>query len=178
MLRLAFILVPILLIGACVMSVGKTVAAFDGSRPRVIDAPRSEVFDAIQGQKELASLEKVSDTGARVRYEFPLTEDVMKTMGEGADADGPFGGGKLSLILEPDRLLRIELVSRDQAVRLRFNAHFADDPTRTKTVITSDMEVTDSSLDEAERKRVERTFSVVSGMIVGKFISEAEKRNL
>jgi hypothetical protein len=180
-MRWALIFLPLLLIAGCVMSIGSAVSSLDGSKPRIVDAPRDKVFDVVMAPENWAGFSKVTDTGTRVRYELDLTKENMAALGQAPDSGAArtFDDGKLIVTMEENELLRLEMISRDRSSKMRFNMHFAADTTGTKTIITSDVEIEDDDITEEMKakngKAGEMALNMMAGMVTTKLVAEIEK---
>jgi hypothetical protein len=168
----------LLLVGGCVLSVGSTIASLDGSKPRIVNAPPGEVFEALREKDNWIGFEKITDSATTTKYQIPLTEENMASMGQSrsSGAGQTFKDGKLTVTIKPDERMIIELVSKDYASRVRFTMHFVEDTTHTKTLVTADTEVKDDDLDAADEQKMEKLYNLMAGVVMKKFIDQVEKQ--
>ena len=178
MTKWAFILIPLLAISACVMRVGSAVSNLDGNVPRTIDAPRGKVFDVLQDESNFRGFSKVSDTGDRIRYETKLDKATLEELGrpKDSDASSPFRDGTLSMILEPDRLMIVEMQSATGDKDLRFKMQFSDDSTKTKTVVTTKTELKERGLTPEQVTKMETFFNYLAGSMADKVVKQIEQQ--
>lgn len=147
---------------------------------RTINAPREAVFDELDHPFNYPAFALVSDSGSSKRYEVKMTEDAHGGVFSRAASGNIFEkyeGGLMSITLEPNSLVTVELVSASGGDRLRYRIRLADDEAGTKTIVKTEVDESDGPLVGERREHMDNLMAMTSSM-VGRYAIEGIARKL
>lgn len=161
------------------------LAACSGPTPsesvdQTIDAPREAVFDELDNPFNYPAFALVSSSGSSKRYEIKMTDDAARAAFSSAASGNIFKkykDGTMSITLEPDSLISVQLVSATGDDRLRYHIRLADDETGNKTIVKSEVDESDGPLVGERREHTYNLMAMTSSM-VGRYAIEGIARKL
>lgn len=147
---------------------------------RTIAAPRKAVFDELDDPFNYPAFALVSNSGSSKRYEIKMTEDANGGVFMRAASGNIFEkyeGGSMSITLEPNSLVSVQLVSATGGDRLRYGIRLVDDETGTKTIVKTEIDESDGPLVGERREHMDNLMAMTSSM-VGRYAIEGIARKL
>ena len=144
---------------------------------RIIDAPRDAVFDKIESPANFPAFELVTRGGTSRRYKINLTEDNMIAFikADAAPIFDKFANGSIVIIIEANSLAAVELRSANDATKMRYNLHFADEENGTKTRVTSEIDKRYGPLSGEQRAQMDSLQAMMASMVGVNVIDYVER---
>jgi hypothetical protein len=138
-----------------------------------IDAPRDQVFEAMVKPIRANGKTPATNAGTYVLYQEVMPKEKLESGPEGDPALAEkYQGGKLELTLEYSREITTRLSSQDGQSYMKVSVMLSDDPTGTKTIVTSKFENEHSGLPLETEKKVRNMLLIVPMAAIG----EAESK--